>query len=152
MTAVLSESPGPLQLLPTPEYGNGWLKIKDGKTTPPLPTSGDPYGEIYTARGKWWSMLEEHLINPINEEVDQKKKQSQIDRSWDVFANIIRKDVKKFHQDIKYQYHKITHAFIGNHDSNKAYGDVVWQGDGGSWIRGERKADVLNARRRDCSI
>jgi len=30
MTAVLSSAPGPLQLLPTAEYGNHWLKIKTG--------------------------------------------------------------------------------------------------------------------------
>ncbi|PPE64871.1 hypothetical protein C1704_17325 [Caldimonas caldifontis] len=30
VTAVLSGAPGPLQLLPSPEYGNGWLKIRAG--------------------------------------------------------------------------------------------------------------------------
>jgi pimeloyl-ACP methyl ester carboxylesterase len=29
MTAVLSSAPGPLQLLPTPEYGDGWLQIEE---------------------------------------------------------------------------------------------------------------------------
>ena len=55
MTAVLSTAPGALQLLPNPEYGNGWLKIQDGSKIHSLPENGDPYGEIYTMRGKWRS-------------------------------------------------------------------------------------------------
>ena len=146
MTAVLSGSPGPLQLLPTPEYGNGWLKIKDDKTEYSLPKNGDPYAEICTVRGKWWSMCEDHLINPLNEEHVPKKRQVLIDADWAIFANIIRKYVKKFHEEIKGLYHPNTHAFIGSHANNRAYGNVVWKGDGGSWLRGDRRADVLEAK------
>lgn len=149
MTAVLSGAPGPLQLLPTPEYGNGWLKIKDHKTEFSFPKNSDPYGEIYAVRGKWWSMCEDHLINPLNEENDPNKKKASVDADWAVFANVIRKDVKKFHEEIKGRYHPNTHAFIGSHTGSKAYGNVVWQGDGGSWMRGDRRADVLEAKRLD---
>lgn len=146
MTAVLSSAPGPLQLLPTPEYGNGWLKIKDGKTQYSLPKADDPYGEIYTARGKWWSMCEDHLINPLNEERNPKKRQAQVDADWEVFAKIIQQKVKRFHDKIKGRYHPHSHAFAGVDASARAYGNVTWTGDGGSWMRGDRSADVLGAK------
>lgn len=149
MTAVLSSSPGPLQLLPTPEYGNGWLKIKDGANEYSLPSTGDPYGEIYTVRGKWWSMCEEQLMNPLNEESDPKKRQVQTDADWQVFSDIIQLKVQAFHSAIKGRYHPETHAFCGNSEAFKAYGTVTWTGDGGGWLRGARSADVMGARTLD---
>ena len=151
MTAVLSSAPGPLQLLPTPEYGNGWLKIKDGAQEYTFPQNWDPYGEIYAVRGKWWSMCEDHLMNPLNTEgnVQQLKDQTEVD--WNAFATIIKEDVKQFHGDIANKYHPNTHAFFGSHADNLAYGSVTWSGNGGGWLRGDREADVLNARALDTS-
>jgi pimeloyl-ACP methyl ester carboxylesterase len=146
MTAVLSAAPGPLQLLPTPEYGNNWLKIRDGKTEYSLPKGSDPYSEIYTVRGQWWSMCEDQLVNPLNIERDPKKKQAVVNQDWAAFDKIISNKVKPFHEDIKGQYHPNTFAFIGSSDDKKAYGTVTWQGDGGSWMRGSRPADVLGAK------
>lgn len=145
MTAVLSSAPGPMQLLPTPEYGNGWLKIKDGATEYSLPKSGDPYGEIYTVRGKWWSMCEDELVNPLNVERDPKKRQAQVDLDWATFADLMKDDVKKFHSLITGKYHPNSHAFFGSHNDQRAYGNVTWTGDGGGWQRGTRRADVLEA-------
>lgn len=149
MTAVLSSAPGPLQLLPTPEYGNGWLKIKDGAKEYSLPKNGDPYGEIYTVRGKWWSMCEDHLINPLNEERNQKKRQAQVEADWGIFADLIKIGVKVFHHEIKGKYHPNTHAFAGVDAQSKAYGTVTWLGNGGGWMRGDRAADVLGAKALD---
>lgn len=151
MTAVLSSAPGPLQLLPTPEYGNGWLCIKDGKTTFTLPQKGDPYGEIYAVRGKWWSMCEDHLINPLNDERDAKKRKAVMDADWKAFDDLIKNKVQPFHLDLIGRYHPNTYAFFGSHTDQRAYGTVTWKGDGGSWLRGQRKADVLNARALDPS-
>jgi pimeloyl-ACP methyl ester carboxylesterase len=127
MTAVLSSAPGPLQLLPTPEYGNGWLKIEDGKQTHSLPANGDPYGEIYAVRGKWWSMCEDHLINPLNKETDPQRRADQVDKDWASFSELVVKVVKDFQIQIKNKYHANTHAFFGSHTSNKAYGAVFWR-------------------------
>jgi pimeloyl-ACP methyl ester carboxylesterase len=146
MTAVLSGAPGPLQLLPTPEYGNGWLQIKDGKSIYSFPKNGDPYNEIYTVRDKWWSMCEDTLINPLNKEYDAKKKQAKVDSDWNAFKDLIHQTVKPFHQKIEQKYHTNTYAFYGAAENTKAYGDVIWEGNGGSWMRGDRKADVINAR------
>jgi hypothetical protein len=46
MTAVVGNAPGPLQLLPSRDYGMGWLRIRDGQQLVALPAS-DPYSEIY---------------------------------------------------------------------------------------------------------
>ncbi len=126
MTAVLSTAPGPLQLLPTPEYGNGWLKILDGVKNPSFPQKSDPYSEIYTVSGQWWSMCEDHLINPLNTETNPTKKKARIDTDWLAFKSIIDKDVAPFHIAISKRYNPNTHSFIGLHSDNKAYGTVAW--------------------------
>lgn len=150
ITAVLSSAPGPMQLLPTPEYGNGWLRIKDGKTTISLPQKGDPYSEIYAVRGKWWSLCEDHLMNPLNAENDPTKRKAAIDRDWAGYLELLRQ-VQNFHDKVKQKYHPNTYAFFGSHADQRAYGNVTWTGDGGSWLRGGRPADVLNARALDPS-
>lgn len=151
MTAVLASAPGPLQLLPTPAYGNGWLTIKDGEKEYKLPETDDPYGDIYTVRGKWWSMCEDHLINPLNKEKDEIKRQSQTDTDWSSFKDLINKVVLTFHIDIAGKYHANTHAFFGSHKEQLAYGTVTWTGNGGGWLRGSREADVKNAKALDLS-
>lgn len=148
MTAVLSSAPGPMQLLPTPEYGNGWLKIKDGSQEYSFPKNGDPYGEIYAVRGKWWSMSEDHLINPLNDEKDPKKRQKQVDLDWTAFENLVDKQVATFHQSIAGKYHSNTYAFFGSHADFKAYGTVTWRGSrdlAASTVFKDRKVDVLDA-------
>lgn len=141
MTAVLSSAPGPLQLLPTPEYGNGWLKIKDGANEHSLPKNGNPYGEIYTVRDKWWGMCEDELINPLNEERNPKKRQAVVEKDWAAFERVIDKDVRGFHRAITGKYHPNTHAFAGVDAGTKAYGTVTWSG--GSLFGNKRPTDSL---------
>ncbi len=145
MTAVLSSAPGPLQLLPTPEYGNGWLVIRDQHTNVSLPSNGDPYGEIYTVRGKWWSMCEDTLINPLNEEKDAKKRAMQVDADWVSFRSLIDEEVQPFHQALKEKYHANTHAFYGSDPSHRAYGNVTWRG-GSISRKPQTQGDLVNAK------
>lgn len=152
MTAVLSSAPGPLQLLPTPEYGNGWLRIKDNDTEYRFPVHGDPYSEIYTVRGKWWSMCEDRLIDPRNKTPDAEKHRLKLNEDWERYAKLI-KVVKSFHGDISNLYHPNTYAFIGNSNEHKAYGNVTWAGGSNaldSWlVKGDRKAETLDAQSLD---
>ncbi|MCP1574057.1 hypothetical protein J2S30_002436 [Herbaspirillum rubrisubalbicans] len=148
MTAVLSGAPGPLQLLPTEEYGNNWLKINDGNTVFSFPQRGDPYEEIYTIRGKWWSMCEEDLISPIVPARGQTKPQAKLDQDWIKFATIISEQVETFHKSIQGKYHRNTYAFYGSSPQFLSYGTVTWKG-GTTWSETwftSRKADTLNAR------
>jgi pimeloyl-ACP methyl ester carboxylesterase len=149
MTAVLSSAPGALQLLPTADYGNGWLKIRDGSKEYTLPENGDPYGDIYTVRGKWWSMCEDRLMNPLNDERNPTKRQNQMNRDWDAYVELI-KIVRKFHRAIAERYHPTTHAFFGSHTDNRAYGTVAWTNRWPTGVNnypsGGQEADVLNGK------
>lgn len=72
VTAVLANSPGGLQLLPSQAYGEGWLQIKhNGHVLARLPIKNpvtgkaDPYEDIYMLRGKWCGLIaDEQWINP----------------------------------------------------------------------------------------
>ncbi|NMM08661.1 MAG: hypothetical protein HHJ16_00080 [Polaromonas sp.] len=122
MTAVLSSAPGPLQMLPGMEYGMRWLKFHDGKNElaqMSLPKA-DPYSEIYTVRGKWWSLCDDFLIDPRDE------KKERIETDWINFTNVIRLHVKKFHEKLQGKYHPHTYAFIGVDQTKAAYGQVQW--------------------------
>lgn len=148
MTAVLSTAPGPLQLLPTPEYGNGWLKIKDGAQEHVFPKNGDPYGEIYTVRGKWWSMCDDQLMNPLNKAGSPSQRKPRTDADWLKFAEVIKEDVKRFHDGIKAKYHPNTYAFFGSHVDYRSYGTVIWNGSrdfSGATVFKDRKVDTLDA-------
>lgn len=150
MTAVLSGAPGPLQLLPTSQYGNGWLRIHewvDGKkNSVSLPKNGDPYSEVYTIRNKWWSMVDDQRINPLNTEGDETKRQTMVDRDWTAYVRLIMEKVKPFHELIVDAYHNNTHAFYGSHPDYRAFGVVEWYGrdDRSVLGRGDRKSDLMN--------
>jgi len=127
MTAVFAQSPGPLQLLPTPEYGMDWLKIKDGANVVTLPKV-DPYVEIYTARGQWWSLCDENLVNPF----DVEKKD--LNSDWSAYATLITESVMTFHERLAGEdgtglYHRNTYAFYGDDVNHATWGDVVWERD-----------------------
>lgn len=134
MTAVIGNAPGPLQLLPSPEYGMGWLKITDGEQLVTLPRS-DPYSEIYTVRGTWWGLCDDKLLNPL----DPEKKT--LDTDWKSFTNVVNNDVMFFHQELSGtdtggKYHPSTYAFYGDDEKHKAYGDVRWVQQAPSLLRG----------------
>lgn len=137
VTAVMSSSPGPLQLLPTPEYGNGWLRVRDGAVEHSLPKAGDPYQEIYTVRDKWWGLAEDHLINPLNTENDPVKRKAALDADWVRYADLITDVVKPFHQAIAQKYHPNTYAFYGSSAEHRAFGNVTWS------VTGTGRAHVM---------
>ncbi|WP_229415759.1 esterase/lipase family protein [Pseudoduganella armeniaca] len=65
VTAVLANSRGVLELLPSDAYGNGWLRIvHKGIELDSWPKAGDPYTEIYKTEDKWYSLLRKEWINP----------------------------------------------------------------------------------------
>lgn len=150
MTAVLSSAPGPTQLLPTAAYGNGWLRIKELKGEIGLPKLGDPYAEIYTVRGKWWSMCEDFRINPMTMNISHDAREKHVDANWDSYADIIFAKVKPFHLEISGKYHSTTHAFFGSDPAFKSYGNVTWTGTDETvndlLLRNNRDTDFLNAK------
>ena len=119
MTAVLAQAPGPLQLLPGIEYGDEWLTITSPKHKidkyPVYKQDSeqnlilDPYNDIYLNKKEWWCVCEPHLINPFNKKHNKKIMES----DWEQYENIIKHDVKKFHEEISGKYHPNTYAFYG---------------------------------------
>lgn len=152
MTAVLSQSPGPLQLLPGKEYGMHWLKFQAGNQLCSKPET-DPFDDIYTVRGKWWSLCEDHLINPNN--VSNNK--IQMDKDWLQYLLIINKKVKPFVDNLSGKFHKNSYAFYSSSDNYLSYGNVMWravspmveakqQMDSLLDARGVTQTDVSNTR------
>jgi len=144
MTAVVGNAPGPLQLLPSRDYGSGWLRIRDGDQSVTLPKS-DPYSEIYTVRGTWWGLCNDLLLNPV----DAGKKT--IDKDWTNFEDLIQEKVKTFHDDISGKYHANTYVFYGRDEKHPAYGDVTWMQETPPLLRriSPPIADLLGTRGKD---
>ncbi|MCK0746816.1 esterase/lipase family protein, partial [Chromohalobacter nigrandesensis] len=128
MTAVLAQSPGPLQLVPTPDYGRGWLRIeKEGHETVALPTGDDPYTDIYLDREHWWGMMEPALAMP-ELEAGAKDRQGKLDEAWKSYAELVASDVAKFHAGLAGEFHPNTYLFYADSDAHMSYGTVAWQG------------------------
>jgi pimeloyl-ACP methyl ester carboxylesterase len=122
MVAVFAQSPGALELLPSPDYGRKWLQINDEYQTVCFPKTRDVYGEIYTEREKWWGLCEDFRIDPF----DTKKKF--LERDWRRYVDLIEL-VEIFHQEISGKYHPNTYAFYGDDLTKKTWGNVVWRKD-----------------------
>ncbi|WP_321949109.1 hypothetical protein [Paraburkholderia sp. J10-1] len=150
MTAVVGNAPGPLQLLPSRDYGMGWLRIRDSERFVALPQADkagkvDPYSQIYTVRGTWWGLCDDQLLNPL----DTGKKA--IDQNWKTFADLILDDVQPFHDDISGKYHANTYAFYGDDEKHLAYGNVTWTQQTPPLLRGgvPSTANLLGTRGSD---
>lgn len=116
VTAVLANAPGGLELLPSADYRNGqpWLKVRDGQTkveSLALPTTGDPYTEIYSSKA-WYGLVPESsdsLLDPAggNQSIGRSSGSARLP-----FNNVIN-EVKQFHSSISSQYHPQTYAQYG---------------------------------------
>jgi len=117
VTAVFAQAPGALQLLPSAEYGSGWLEIEDPSTglCTSLPKS-DPYEEIYLQRNKWWGLVNEKWLSPAGGEPI----------SWKVFERNI-KYAKAFHQKISSHFHHNTLVFYGGGKERKSFTKIRWK-------------------------
>jgi hypothetical protein len=140
MTAVLSQSPGPLQLLPGTEYGLHWLKFKAGNQVCSKPKT-EPFEEIYSVRGKWWSLCEDHLINPNN----TKHNKIQMDKDWESYFSMLTEKVQPVINDLQGKFHKNTYAFYSGSDSFLSYGDVKWHAVSPLVEAKEHMDNILNA-------
>lgn len=127
VTAVLANSAGGLQLLPSERYGADWLKASvDGKEVMSLPKS-DPYAEIYTVQDKWYRLINPEWVNPAGFSEDR----SCADKTFD------RLDaVKVFHGKIGSTYHPATYLSFGADGKQKAWGEVTWQAKRASMLVG----------------
>ncbi len=155
VVAILSQAPGGLELLPTADYNDGkpWLFVRDKKgreLMPPLPTSGDPYEEIYLSP-KWYGLVPDANLGLV----DAAGGDSSTPEAWEPgketpreTLNSTLKKVKKFHEAIQGKYKSPTYAHYGaqgKRDSERdagglfgtglvaaksrfSWGEVAWEG------------------------
>jgi len=124
VTAVLANSQGALELLPSQFYGSHWLELKrDGAIVKSWPERC-PYEEIYKVRGKWFSLLREQWINPAG------AKGGGILR-----ASKLLDEAKKFHEKINDTYHDQSYAHYGADINRKAWHKVVWEISGNGKLK-----------------
>ncbi|OGQ56413.1 MAG: hypothetical protein A3J24_05515 [Deltaproteobacteria bacterium RIFCSPLOWO2_02_FULL_53_8] len=117
VTAVLGNSQGGLELLPSQAYGDHWLRVEHKKKVLiSLPKKGDPYEEIYKVSGKWYSLLREDWINPADQ-----------DMAGFARTCIFLDKAKAFHNAIERTYHEQSYAHYGADHAHRTWHHVVWE-------------------------
>lgn len=139
VTAVFANAPGPLELLPTPEYGHNWLKVQDlnGKALAQWPAdaslsaspsnatnavsmSGAPLSDIYTQEPEnWWRLINPEWINPARKKFE--------DSSAKKLVNDRIRDAQAFHAKIKNTFHAHTYASYAADVKNPTHGSVIYK-------------------------
>lgn len=119
VTAVLGNSPGGLELLPSGAYGNGWLKIRqNGVLLCSLPQFGDPYAEIYKLDNGWHRLLNRDWLNPADiDEATFERSCFFLDRARD------------FHAAINGYFHPTSYAHYGADQTRNSWEEVIWNID-----------------------
>lgn len=116
VTAVLGNSVGGLQLLPSCAYGNDWLRVQhNGRIVESWPKAGDPYAEIYCVRDKWYGLLREDWLNPAGDH----------GAGFDITCRNLLK-AKKFHDAIEQTYHPQSYAHYGADPKRPSWETVTW--------------------------
>lgn len=121
VTAVIANSPGALELLPTQDYPTGWLQAKAGagESMMRLPQA-EPYIEIYLQKNAWWRAVDPSLIDP----------NKVYDDPWGAYSTNLEM-ASEFHYCLSLSYHSNTYVYYGA-DSNKfvIYNTLVWESSG----------------------
>lgn len=122
VTAVLSNAPGGLELLPTKRYPAKWLKVKTGDITEMQLPETNPYQEIYAERDAWWRLMNPEWIAPRIPTPPPKE----LDGIWTDY--IKRLDIaERFHDKLADYYHPVTHAHYGADEKHKAWTTFAWK-------------------------
>jgi pimeloyl-ACP methyl ester carboxylesterase len=116
VTAVFAQSPGALELLPSGQYSNHWLRVKDPSGNDMLPPIADPYAGIYGVKDKWWGLIKEEWLAP----------KGGTNLQWSgVLDNLDR--AKLFHASVANSYHTSTYGFHGADPKQASFEHVEWR-------------------------
>lgn len=141
VTAVFANAPGPLELLPTPAYGQSWLKVVDqndsvltqwptntkevgsqsGMSVAPQ-TDGTPLNDIYLQdSGNWWRLINPDWINPAGRIYESSTARKMVKKR--IFK------AQEFHDKIKDTFHANTYASYGKDsaENNLTHGNVIYK-------------------------
>jgi pimeloyl-ACP methyl ester carboxylesterase len=148
-TAVMANSPGALELLPTAQYKtkteNGmrhWLRASYAgmnsqgqmQETDVLLGDGDPYADIYLNNSdSWWKLVKESLIDPAGKQQKQqpKKIDGEVVEEDDLISDFSKFEKNmslaiKFHESINEKYHGNTYAYYAADKKQLAWNEVHW--------------------------
>lgn len=116
-TAVVANAPGPLELVPMPDYNNGapwWVFARlDGSTLMEFPQSQDPYNDIYI-NPKWYGLVpDDSFLDPAG---IVKKRLDEIGRAGTVKDNFVKtmQTAVARQSAIKGIYHGTTYVAYSN--------------------------------------
>jgi hypothetical protein len=117
--AVAANAPGPLELLPMPDYHNGepwWIFARlDGTPVMKLPKEGSAYKEIY-ANSKWYGLVPDEAVSLLDPAGIVKKRLDKQPAKPTVSENFSKtmKTVVENQNSIKLIYHDKTYVTYGN--------------------------------------
>ncbi|MBU9613017.1 alpha/beta hydrolase [Burkholderia multivorans] len=118
--AVAANAPGPLELLPMPDYHNGepwWIFARlDGTPVMKLPKEGSAYKEIYT-NTKWYGLVPDEAVSLLDPAGTVKKRLDDLGRGDTVLSNFqtLMGDVITPNQNsIRNIYHNRTYVCYGD--------------------------------------
>lgn len=125
-TAILANTPAPLEMLPGKAYGQNWLKVVDngGKMLYSWPSGNtSALDSIYLQPNKmWWRLINPEWVNPGN--VTEKKGGGLIN----TFARI--KSASKFLHSIESTFHPTNcYASFCASDEHNSYGELAFKID-----------------------
>ncbi|MFP3506927.1 esterase/lipase family protein [Burkholderia sp. SIMBA_062] len=157
--AVAANAPGPLELLPMPDYHNGepwWIFARlNGEPVMKLPKDGNTYDDVFT-NPKWYGLVPEQsasLLDPagiMKERLDKSpQKKSVVDNFKDTIKKVVEnqnKIINIYHDKTYVAYgdgelkHRGAAALDENHGKPAiekgedltdllAWGTVIWKGD-----------------------
>ncbi|HWW05251.1 hypothetical protein [Collimonas sp.] len=125
ITCVMANSAGPMELLPTKHFPQGWLHMErktssDREQLITLPIS-DPYEEIYSYRvqDRWWGMIDETLIDPAGSIAKLGAKPIEN-------FNKVLDMARDFHDKAGLYSHPNTYAHYGADAKQISFGSVHW--------------------------
>ncbi|MBR8333049.1 esterase/lipase family protein [Burkholderia ambifaria] len=127
--AVMANAPGPLELIPMPDYINGepwWVFARlNGEPVMQLPKGGDAYNEIYL-NSNWYGLVpDESLLDPAGTVAKKLKAENQ-DLTVSQKFKYLLKDVVTKQSQIKGVYHGKTYAAYNDIGAlnQKSYADA----------------------------
>lgn len=171
-TAVMANSPGGLELLPTPQYkarddegvARHWLRASVRQQSLPDQAperftalgEGDCYQNIYLNKSAWWRMVKEELINPVGREEREKAKREGKDPAEDdidqsdlkKYAKVVQA-VRDFHSLIEDKYHPVSYASYAHDAERRSWSEVRWKCEQllvGDYTGAEMVADDQNGK------
>ncbi|PRE59281.1 esterase/lipase family protein [Burkholderia multivorans] len=147
--AVAANAPGPLELLPMPDYHNGepwWIFARlNGEPVMQLPQQDDVYNEVYI-NPKWYGLVPEQATSLLDPAGIVKKRLEKLSQKKTVFDNFsdTMQDVVVNQSTLKNVYHDRTYVTYGDGALKPRGAITTTEGrDKPTIERGEKLEDLL---------